>query len=290
MNRRTWLALLIIALGASGATPSDLPKRYLDPVFGRVSVTRNLVYGESALPSGERRNLLLDLYQPEGDRAARRAAIVWIHGGGFFRGSKSDKQMSTLARNFAQRGYLTVSIDYRLERKDKNDPNLRQPIMDAMFDARAAVRWLRARAGEYKIDPARIAIGGGSAGAFTSLLIAYDAGEGTSGNSDYPSTVSAVVDFWGGLPDVKVMKTGAPPLLIIHGTADAVVPFRFAVDLSRQARAVGIPCEFHPLNGQGHAAWGKMKDYIAWIAPFLYEHVIFQNEAAINSIPFQKRP
>ena len=154
------------------------------------------------------------------------------------------------------------------------DPNLRQANMDAMLDARAAVRWLRAHADEYRIDPMKIAIGGGSAGAFTSLMVAYGSGEGESGHPGYSSSVSAVVDFWGGLLDVTVMQSGGPPLLVIHGTADATVSFRFAERLVQRAKEVGIICEFHPLEGRGHAAWQGLKDYIGWIAPLLFRHMI----------------
>jgi acetyl esterase/lipase len=276
MKVRKWAALLIVSLSGTGVGQSTSPTRYLDTVFARVNVTHDLVYGKSALPGQESRELLLDLYQPEGDVETKRAAIVWVHGGGFFQGNKSDPPMAALARDFALRGYVTVSIDYRLERKNMADQNLRRPMLDAMEDARAAVRWLRAHAVEYRIGPKKIAIGGGSAGAFTSLLVAYDeaAGEGESGNPGYSSKVSAVVDFWGGLLDVKVMNAGGPPLLIIHGTQDAVVPFRLAENLARRAKEVGIPCEFQPLEGEGHAAWGRMKEYIAWIAPFLFRYVI----------------
>jgi acetyl esterase/lipase len=267
-----------LILSSLQAAPVPAKVRYLDNTFSRVEVAKDIVYGESALPGKETQQLLLDLYQPSGDDAPLRAAIVWIHGGGFFQGDKNDKPMATLARSFAERGYVTVSINYRLERTSMADPNLSRPIRDAMHDARAAVRWLRALAGEYRIDPEKIAIGGGSAGAFASLLVAYGEDEGTSGNPGFSSEVSAVVDIWGGLLDVKVMEAGAPPLLVIHGTADTVVPFRLAEALVKRAQEVGIPCEFHPLEGQGHAAWGRMSDYIAWIAPFLFKHVIQAGE------------
>lgn len=271
-SRRFRIGFLLAALvplltAAPGA-------RYLDEIFAKASVARDLAYGQSALPDGKRQELLLDLYQPEGDAETKRAAIVWIHGGGFFQGDKGDAPMSTLARRFALRGYVTVSINYRLERKNLADANLRRPVMDAMHDARAAVRWLRANAANYRIDENRIAVGGGSAGAFTSLHVAYDSGEGDSGNPEFSSAVRAVVAFWGGLLDPKVMTSGEPPLLVIHGTADSVVPFGMAERLVERAREVGVACEFHPLEGQGHAAWRKMNEYLGWIAPFLFDHMI----------------
>ena len=61
-------------------------------------------------------------------------------------------------------------------------------------------------------------------------------------------------------------------------TADAIVPFRFAEKLAQRAKEVGVICEFHPLEGQGHAAWRGLKDYIGWIAPFLFRHMIQAGE------------
>ena len=66
------------------------------------------------------------------------------------------------------------------------------------------------------------------------------------------------------------METGEPPLLIIHGTADTVVPYTEAQKLVDRATAVGIPYELHTLEGTGHAAWQYIEDYITWIAPFFY--------------------
>ncbi len=249
--------------------------RYLDEVFPNVSVARNLSFCEG-------NTLLLDLYQPAGDAATTRPAIVWIHGGGFYKGAKSDPNMVTLAERFAKRGYVTASINYRSAPKDEVDPNLptfskadlAQAVTNATKDARAAVRWLRANATRFRIDKQRIAIGGGSAGAFTSLHVAYTTDEEEGRKPDDSSKVCAVVDIWGGLLNANEMKTGGPPLLIIHGTLDRMVPYTFAGKLVSRAQEVGVTCEFHPLEGKGHAAWTSMEQYIRWIAPFLYHHVI----------------
>jgi len=267
------MAILSGALGAFSDAHFARRTRYLDEIFSDVSVTKDLVYGEAALPNGERLKLRLDLYEPAGDKEIRRPAVVWIHGGGFFQGDKGDLPMTILAWRFALRGYVTASINYRLERKHMADANIRQPVLDAMCDARAAVRWLRRNATSYRIDENKIAIGGGSAGAFTALHVAYALGEGDSGNPGYSSRVAAVIDLWGGLLDITDMTHGEPPLMVIHGTADRTVAFSFADSLVRRAKDVGVVCEFHPLEGQGHAAWAQMVQFIDWIAPFLFRHM-----------------
>lgn len=250
--------------GTAGAGQGGLADgRYLDEIFADVDVQKDLAYGQAGGDA-----LLLDLYQPAGDTDPARAAIVWIHGGGFIGGNKVDPHLVELSTRFAKRGYVTVSIEYRLLGANVTG------IQAAEADARAAVRWLRKNAATYRIDEARIAIGGSSAGAITSLFVAYDELEGDSGNPGLSSDVSAVVDLWGALYDETVMEAGEAPVIIIHGTADTTVPYSETTELVARAEAVGVTYELHPLPGKAHAPWGEIDQYIAWSAPFLYQHVI----------------
>jgi para-nitrobenzyl esterase len=248
--------------------------RYREVVFPSVGITKDIEYGAATTWDGEEEILILDLYQPDGDLEKQRAAIVWIHGGGFVSGDKSNSAMSYLSEEFSKRGYVCASINYRIVTEEQFAKSPVPEIIDAMHDARAAVRWLHANASHYRIDTERIAIGGGSAGAYTALNVAYLEDEGTSGNPGYPSEVKAVVDFWGGMINYSEMETGEAPLIIIHGTADKTVPFTNAESLVQRAIETGIPYEFHPLEGAPHAAWNNMDQYIEWIVPFLYEYVI----------------
>jgi len=279
MGALALVAALVLAVhGRVGG--NDDATRYRDEVFPKVSVTRNLAFRPAT-------TLLLDLYEPSGDTAPMRPAIVWIHGGGFYKGAKTDPNMVVLADRFARRGYVTVSINYRLAARDTVDPSLptysraalAQAVTNATEDARAAVRWLRGNSARFRIDKQRIAIGGGSAGAFTSLRMAYTEDKGESSHPGDSSAVCAVVDFWGGLLNANEMKAGGPPLLIIHGTLDRIVPFTLAEKLVGRAKEVGVTCEFHPLEGEGHAAWATMEQYIGWIAPFLHRHLIEKPKA-----------
>ncbi|HSQ35052.1 MAG TPA: alpha/beta hydrolase [Candidatus Binatia bacterium] len=277
------LANIIIALAAGGcsreAEGDDLlfpVGRYQDDVFAAVNISRDIAYGSAVDRSGNLQTLLLDLYEPADDTVSRRAAIVWIHGGGFVSGSKATAPIVDLAQRYARKGYLTVSIDYRLATPAQfaSEP---WPVMrTAMFDAKAAVRWLRANAGSLRVDSGRIVAGGGSAGAFTALHAAYLEEEGDSGNPGFSSAIGAVIDFWGGMSDVSEMEAGEAPLVIIHGSLDQTVPFAYARQLESRAQAVGVAYDFHPLEGAGHSAWQFMEDYVAWITPFLYRHVIGQ--------------
>jgi len=236
--------------------------RYKSRIFG-VKVTSNVVYTPG---------LALDLYEPAGDRAAARPAIVWVHGGAFARNSKTDPNLVRIARYFAQLGYVTASIDYRLlnPNGDAGFPYPASAVNAARDDAREAVRFLRRNATTYRIDPTRIAIGGASAGAMAALHAAYAGGDRSGAG------VRAVVDLWGALQGVD--ELGADdngPVLIFHGTADDFwMPFRQASALCDRARAVGVGCEFHPLDGEGHAPWDGLDRYLPVIARFLLAHLV----------------
>lgn len=259
---------------APAPRPAAEPGRYLAPIFPDVRVSAGRTYG-AAVPSGAAAAapLLLDVYEPEGDTASVRPAIVWIHGGGFRGGARTAPQMVELARAFAQRGYVAVSISYRLRPGPVLTDTL-GAIIDAVHDAHAAVRWLRANATAWRVDTSRIAIGGGSAGAVTAMGVAYadEFGEGGSGNAGWSSRVRAVVNFWGSLPS-SYLEAGEAPLAIIHGTEDRTIPFTDAIALRDRATAVGLPLLFRPLEGVGHGDWRPLATYVGWIAPFLREHL-----------------
>jgi len=264
------LIVCLLALISEPALAID-SNRYVDEIFSRISIVSNIVYGKAATVTGEQEKLCLDLYAPEEDTEASRAVIFLIHGGGFYKGDKQDVQMATLATRFARRGYVVLSINYRLmPSKSDVSVNHTNAMRMAAEDANAGLDWVSKNRLMYRMDPSRLVIGGGSAGAFTSLIIAY----GPERNLIRDVRIRAVIDFWGGLPRTESMKRGDPPLIIIHGTDDKIVPCSYAERLNTRAKEVGIACEFHPLVGSGHAAWGELDTYITWIVPFLYRYVI----------------
>ncbi len=144
----------------------------------------------------------LDLYVPEKSGGAL-PVIVWVHGGGWQGGSKN--QCRPLADSFVARGYAVASVGYRLSG---------EAIFPAQLeDCKAAVRWLRAHARDYGLDPARFAAWGSSAGGHLVALLgtAGDVPEFEVGaNRDQSSRVQAVVD-WFGPTDFNAMDRHAPP-------------------------------------------------------------------------------
>ncbi len=131
---------------------------------------------EYARPDGK--PLLLDLHVPAGPGPF--AAAVLIHGGGFDEGSKS-VNVRPLFEPLSGAGFAWFSIDYRLA------PSVHFP--EAIEDVRSAIRWVKAHAGEYRVDASRIAIVGESAGGF---FVNY---EGTHETAE--TKVAAMVDFYG---------------------------------------------------------------------------------------------
>ena len=115
------VAVLVIVAAGCGVDwpnvfpPGTAPVRYRDPIFDAVTVTSNVTYGSAVNLENQTITLQLDMYQPTGDTVTSRPAIVWVRGGSFCCGSKTSPELVDEATTFSKEGYLTVSIDYRLE-------------------------------------------------------------------------------------------------------------------------------------------------------------------------------
>ena len=269
------IIIMLLSLSVHSFAKTPIGIRYKHEIFSKVDITKDVVYGENYDFAGRLVELKMDIYEPHGDKESKRALIIFIHGGGFTGGDKADKQWVFLCTTFAKRGYVTASINYRLQ---KPGNVTKHAITQAMHDAKAAIRYFRAHASEWKIDEEKIALVGGSAGAITALHATYltePEYEGNSGNEGYSSNVSACVDLWGGLYDnVSRIDAGEPPVCIIHGTEDKGVPFSEALNITNRCKEVGVYCELHPLEGEGHAPWHLINEFLPWIVNFLYTKMI----------------
>ena len=136
------------------------------------------------------RNLRVDIFIPREEKKIYPALLL-VHGGGWRAGNKTLN--TPMAQALAAKGFVVVSVEYRL--------SLEAKYPAAVYDLKAAIRWMRAHAHEYHIDEKRIAIGGSSAGGQLASLIAAtnenQKFEGTQGNLDFSSSVQAVVDIDG---------------------------------------------------------------------------------------------
>jgi len=160
-----------------------------DSLPENVLSVRNLVYSTLLnTPFGDR-DLHLDLFKPA--KPGKYPALIMIHGGGWRSGNKS--MQVPLAQRIAAKGFVTVAVEYQL--------SLEAKYPAAVYNIKAAIRWLRANAEKYGIDTSRIAISGCSAGGQLAALIGMTNGiikfEGNQGYSSYSSSVDAVIDIDG---------------------------------------------------------------------------------------------
>jgi acetyl esterase/lipase len=245
------LLVLLLVLGtwqrAAAQTPLDTTGgRFFQPVFPAVTVTSGVVYGSAAGVFGTQ-PLLMDVYQPTGDATAQRPVIIVAHQGGFVTGSRTESYMVSICTQFARLGYVTASIDYRLNPflvlTPTDTTGVSRAAIQGMQDMRAAVRFFRedaATANTYRVSASRIVVGGASAGGFMALEVGYldkpseapaNLGltaadiEGNSGHPGYSSLPLAVLNLSGATSPLSIIEAGNAPLYSAHGTADAVVPY-----------------------------------------------------------------
>ncbi|MDV6030523.1 MAG: sulfatase-like hydrolase/transferase [Phycisphaera sp. RhM] len=173
---------------ADGRT--EIPRAVLDRLDAKLDVTYAR-YGD--------RTLEMDIYRPKGDWGAL-PAVVCIHGGGWANGNRTSHRK--IAQALAARGYVAATISYRLSGE--------APFPAAIHDCKAAVRFLRAHAKAYGIDPAKIGAIGLSAGGHLTALLATSAGnealEGQGGNPTFSSAIQAAVPM-GAQTDLLSQRT-----------------------------------------------------------------------------------
>jgi acetyl esterase/lipase len=205
-------------------------------------------------------------------------AVVLFHGGAWRFGTRA--QLAWVIEALAAKGYVVASASYRLAPKHQ----LPAPV----DDVRAAVRFVRANAKTYNADPDKVAVGGFSSGAHLAMLAAFDPAAPPAG--EQPLGAKCVIDFFGPTdlslyakhPDTedafmvpflgKACKTdpdvykraspitlaakGVPPVLLVHGTTDIVVPILHSERLHEKLVAAGVEAELVTVPGTGHGPWG----------------------------------
>ena len=271
MRRVLVAAVFLMGLVASacspiGNPPGAAPLRYRDDVFTGVTETADITYGSAVNQAGQTVTLRMDMYQPTGDTVTARPAIVWVHGGSFCCGNENSPELVDEARYFARKGYVNVSISYRLVASGCPGSDLNAcltGIAQAREDAQTAVRFLRAHAAQYRIDTNRIAIGGSSAGAITALNVGYSPENPGPGQwQGQSSAVRAVQSLSGGELASGPINAGDAPALLFHGTADGAVPYAWATSTVERAQAAGLTVVLRTWEGAGHVPYTQFRDQI----------------------------
>ncbi len=261
---------------ASRDTPADRPS---------AAQPRKGLYQDLAYADGER---LLDLYLPQ--RGGPAPVAVWLHGGSWVTGDK--RPVPAVLLGLRDRGFAVAAVNYRLTGVSSHPAQL--------HDVKGAVRWLRAHADEYGLDPARVYLVGFSAGGHLASLAGLTGGDAAlegdvGGNLDRSSAVDGVVVYAGpsDLPrlagdcagcqgsaqfvalgcsfllcgdsgaaasPLMYAKAGAPPFLILHGDADRVVPVEQARLLDAALRQSGVRSRLVVVEGGQHGLLGGSTD------------------------------
>ncbi len=244
----------------------------------RRRVTRNVPYLE-----GRGWRNTLDVYQPLED-GSRRPVIVQIHGGGWVTGTKND-QAIPLLNHLAATGWVGFSVNYRLAP--------RVTLAEQVVDLKRAISWVREHAEEFGGDPDFIAVTGGSAGGHLSSLMALTANdpEFQPGFEDRDTSLAAAVPFYGvydlldehgflvpGFADflervvirqpsmddhadvwrryspLHRAHPGSPPMMIVHGRVDTLVPVEQGRHFARRLHEVSEQeVVYAELPGANHA-------------------------------------
>lgn len=290
------------------------PQRYYEQKFDSIAVLKNIQYGtapgfytsepvdtvrkgdtqvykelilkdiKQATTGRDTLPLLMDIYYPYDVTDSPKPVFMFIHGGGFFFGDKENRLQQALTEDFVKRGYVVVSIDYRLGSTIFGVKSVEKLIYSGVQDARAALRYITHNSEELGIDPNQIYIGGSSAGAIISLYTAYmdddevfksaerkhirkELGDINSSGNNLKDRykIAGVISMWGAVVDLDIIdwRNADIPLLLFHGTADNIVPidsglpYQQEVDrniynrLSTRWRLYGSESIYNHMNDKG---------------------------------------
>jgi acetyl esterase/lipase len=256
---RLLLPLLLAGVPARGADPKSAE----ESTGGAPEPLAYKTVGETVLH--------LACYRPEGwKREDRRPAIVFFFGGGWKSGSP--RQFQEHCRRLAARGMVAFAAEYRIKNLHGSTP------IESTLDAKSAVRWIRAHAGELGVDPARVAAGGGSAGGHLAAATATvedavnDPGDDLAVSAvpdalvlfnpavDLSAAKPHVRETWGEEVSERALEISPlhrmkrlPPTILFHGTADTAVPIGTVEAFARRAEELGTgPVRLERYEGRPH--------------------------------------
>ena len=267
---KKWLARGIIGLGIILALTALGGWLYWQKI-SQIDSERleDIPYASAIDIDGDEVILDLDVYLPADMTGEKKPAVIWFHGGGFASFmNKRQIYILMLADEFAKRGYVNFSVEYRRRMDPFSD--IRGTVSDAVSDGQRAVDWIKANADQYQMDTSRLAIGGGSAG---SILVANLVHDDQNPVTEEDGFV-AVLNLWGPIANEQFRITSrlsdaSPPTLLIHGTADDLIDYRESGTYLAQLQAMGVSAQLNLLDGGGHPPMDHMDRIYEIIDTFL---------------------
>ncbi|OLB62933.1 MAG: hypothetical protein AUI11_03560 [Acidobacteria bacterium 13_2_20CM_2_66_4] len=306
MKRLSLAVVVLLALIASAAAQTPPNVQSTVALFQNVRTVANVVYLRANGWEGK-----LDVYAQRTQTST--PVVIYIHGGGWVRGTKDGSVLSALP--YLAMGYSVVNVEYRLA-----DVSLAPAAIE---DCRCALRWVVGHAKDYNFDVGRIVIAGASAGghlALTTGMIPTSAGFDRICQEQGEPRIAAIVDFFG-ITDVAdlldgpnkkpfpetwpytvqwlgnqanrdavakaaspltYVRAGVPPTIAIHGDADPLVPYAHSTRLNDALQKAGVAHELVTVPGGGHGNFSLdqwQRAYTA-IEKFLGTHVTASKSTA----------
>ena len=250
LNPKYFLSLLVFCLYFIVSQAQNTP--YLDPIYNEITTsTENYsdVYTDAFHT--------MDIYQPKVDTNAKRPLIIYIHGGAFYAGDKATPDCVDFCTNFAQKGYVAVSVNYRLANPLlflANRSIQLDAVLKTMADVKSAIRYFTkdaATSNLYKIDSTAVFVGGYSAGAVAALHTAWVTDtseldqelisimksgiktfEGDAGNDGYGHKIKGIFSLAGALFQTNYVNYGDVPAYLAHAKDDGTVSYECAPGLN----------------------------------------------------------
>lgn len=242
------LLLFFFLLSSTFSFAQNCNETYITDIYDSVTV-ETVKFGSSLNDQGVMQDLFMDIYIGDGNTEIDRPLMVLAFGGAFIAGERTSSDMVYFATEFAKKGYICASIDYRITNAFSllAEENLVKTVVNAVHDGKAAIRYFRqdaATVNDYKIDTAAVFIGGTSAGGILAAHLAYlddynklpenwkgyvndlpNGLEGASGNPGYCSVPNGVFAFAGAIADTSWFENNDVPIYSTHSTQDQTVAY-----------------------------------------------------------------
>ncbi len=259
MKKQLLFAFLLFAVVGAKAQ-----RLYFDKTIDSVLVTKDVVYGSNYvfdILKGQlgltKEDQTLDIYQPYNDVNPDRPLLIWAHGGSFLGGTKEDKDIVYFCNEYAKRGFLCVSINYRIGYELPLDSTKAvRTVFRALQDGRAAIRYMRSKSDSLGFNKNKVFFGGTSAGAFVAMNVGFlnlpeevpsyvdttghndilntdpqigiDGIEGLTNTIQESSEIQGIIGYCGATKVTSWMDDQYSrniPMIMMHGTRDSTVPY-----------------------------------------------------------------